>query len=60
MSFGRDMTNVAVGIVWQTSLLAAPIYLVIRQLKPFVISVIVIVITSVLLKINWFDKLEND
>jgi hypothetical protein len=51
------MFNIVIGLVWQTSLVTAPIYLVIQHWKEFVISVIVCAITSVVLKFTWYDKL---
>ncbi|HQV31908.1 MAG TPA: Na+:solute symporter [Calditrichia bacterium] len=59
-NFGRDMFNVAVGIVWQTCLVALPIYLVIRENAYAAYAVVVLAITSYILKINWYDKLEQD
>lgn len=59
-AFKRDMINIAVGIVWQTGLIAMPIYLILREKKSLVISILVVIITSVFLKINWYNKLEND
>jgi Na+/proline symporter len=59
-AFKRDMTNIAVGIIWQTSLVAMPIYLILRAKKPLLISILIIIITSIFLKINWYDKLEKD
>ena len=58
--FGRDMFNVAVGMAWQTSLVTLPIYLVLRQAQGFWISLAVVIVTSVILKFNWFDKLPRD
>ena len=58
-AFKRDALNVAVGIVWQLMLTLIPIYLVIRQFKPMLISIAVLVVTSVFLKFNWYDKLET-
>ncbi len=57
--FSIDMFNVAVGIVWQTSLVAAPIYLVIRDMRGFVISLGVALVGSVILKFTWFDRLKD-
>lgn len=57
--FGRDMFNVAVGIVWQTALTAAPIFLVIQEFSKFGIAVAVIAGTSWILKYNWYDKLRD-
>lgn len=55
--FGRDMFNVAVGLVWQTSLVTSPIYLVIQHWRELWISVAVCVITSIILKFTWYDRL---
>jgi len=55
--FGRDMCNVAIGTIWQTSLVVLPICLVIRQSKGIVISLVVLVVTTVLLKKRWYDRL---
>ena len=58
-AFGRDMLNVAVGIVWQTALVAAPIYLVVKQFWGLAIAAIIVGIGTVILKKNWYDKLED-
>jgi len=58
-AFGRDMLNVAVGIVWQTALVAAPIYLVVKQFRGLAIAAIIVGIGTVILKKNWYDKLED-
>jgi hypothetical protein len=56
---GRDLLNVAVGIVWQISLTALPIYIVLRE-WPWVGSLILsLIVTSIFLKFNWYDKLEK-
>jgi len=57
--FKRDMINVVVGIVWQTTLLVIPMYLVIQNFKNLAIAVIVCIATSVFIKFNWWDKLED-
>ena len=46
-------------IVWHTLLAAAPVYLVLRDMNALAISVVLLVVTSVFLKRNWFDKLEE-
>lgn len=58
-NFGRDMLNSLVGIIWQMSLTVMPIFLVIREYANMWIGVVVFVITSLILKFNWFDKLED-
>ncbi len=55
--FRRDMFNIAVGLVWQTSLVTAPIYLVIQHWKEMWVSLGVCAITSLILKFSWYDKL---
>ncbi|HBG25982.1 MAG: sodium:solute symporter [Planctomycetes bacterium GWF2_41_51] len=59
-NFGRDMINVAVGIVWQLTFTLAPIYLVIKNFKAMTISLIIMAVTSIFMKLNWYDKLEKD
>lgn len=58
-AFGRDMANVFTGIVWQTALVAAPIYLVVKQFNSFAIALMIVGIGTVILKKNWYDKLED-
>ena len=55
--FGRDMFNIAIGLVWQTSLVTSPIYLVIQHWRQMWISLVVCAITSVILKFTWYDRL---
>jgi Na+/proline symporter len=55
----RDWTNVAVGIVWQLTLVTVPVYLVVRNWRWFWVSVAVLAVTSVFIKFNWYDKLEK-
>lgn len=59
-NFKRDMLNVAVGIVWQVTLMAIPIFLVIKEFKYMVFAMMVMGTCAVLLKFNWWDKLESD
>lgn len=57
--FRRDMFNVAVGIVWQTALIFAPVYLVLKKFAFAGIGLMVVVVTSVILKKYWYDRLED-
>ncbi len=59
-AFARDMVNVAVGIVWQLMFTLIPIYLVIREFRQLWLCAAVLAVTSVFLKKNWYDKLEED
>ena len=58
-NFARDAVNVAVGIVWQTSLVAAPIFMVIKHWPEFIATMVVAAITSIFLWFNWYKKLED-
>jgi Na+/proline symporter len=55
--FSRDMVNVIVGIVWQMSLVVLPIFFIIHKTQAAWISFGVFVLTMVILKYNWYDKL---
>lgn len=59
-NFKRDAVNVVVGIVWQTCLTVTPIYIIIRQELPLVTSAVILLITTLILKRNWYDKLKED
>ena len=57
--FLRDMFNIAVGIVWQVSLVALPLYVVIQEFYRVAIALAVILVTSVILKFTWYDHLNE-
>jgi SSS family solute:Na+ symporter len=56
-NLARDAFNVGVGIIWQLTLNIIPICLVIRQYRTLWISIAVLVVTSVIMKFTWYDKL---
>jgi Na+/proline symporter len=56
--FGFDVFNVVVGIVWQTSFVALPIYVVIQRWLEVGICMAIIAVTSAFLKRTWYDRLE--
>jgi hypothetical protein len=51
---------VFVGICWQISLVALPIYIVTRNFRPGVACFAVVALTSVILKFTWYDRLERE
>ncbi len=60
--FSLDMFNCFIGIIWQSSMIVLPIYLVIRDNPKALIAFIVFVISSIILKYTWLDrvrKIEN-
>lgn len=58
--FTMDMLNILIGLMWQISLMATPIYIVIQNWNGVVIALGVMLVTSLFLKFNWLDKIEND
>ena len=59
-SMGRDCTNVGVGIVWQLCLTALPIYLVLQHWSWVGGIAVTLVVTTLIIKFNWYDKLEKN
>jgi Na+/proline symporter len=55
--FFRDMFNIAIGIVWQVSLVALPLYIVIREWDRVAMAAGSILVTSLILKFTWYDHL---
>jgi solute:Na+ symporter, SSS family len=58
-NFGRDMFNVFIGTVWQTALVALPMFLVFHEFGWAVGTLVLAVICLVLLKKYWWDKLHE-
>ena len=58
-NFWNDMFNCAIGIVWQSSMIVMPIYFVIRDYPKGLIALSVFVITSLILKFTWLDKVKQ-
>lgn len=57
-NFKRDMFNILVGATWQISLMATPVFLVLREYASLGICIAVLAVTFTILKFNWWDKLE--
>lgn len=57
--FGRDIFNVAVGIIWQTALAAAPIYLVLKKFNGLTVALIIVGVSSIILRKNWYNRWEE-
>jgi Na+/proline symporter len=56
--FWRDMLNIAVGIVWQTSLVALPVHLVIHRYDVALVALAGVALATFVLKRTWYDNLE--
>jgi len=58
--FKKDAFNVFVGVIWQTSLVILPIYLVLQQGVPLLVTAGIALIATLILKKTWFDQLPKD
>lgn len=56
----RDLGNCAVGIAWQLTLVTIPLYIVFRDLRGALISLVVLAATTIFLKKFWYDRLESN
>jgi SSS family solute:Na+ symporter len=56
----RDLSNSAVGIVWQLMLVTIPLYVIFRNLTAVLICAGILITTSIFLKIRWYNHLEKD
>jgi Na+/proline symporter len=54
----RDAFNVGIGIAAQMTLVTIPLYMILRDWKGFWISILILVVTSLILKKTWLDTLE--
>ena len=59
-NFKRDMFNVVIGTIAQTALVAMPIYIVLKETFPMWITIIITVVSGVILKKTWWDKLPEE
>jgi SSS family solute:Na+ symporter len=57
--FFRDMFNIVVGIAWQISLIALPLYIVLQEFGRAAITLAITLGTSAILKYTWFDHLSE-
>jgi len=57
--FWRDMMNCAIGILWQSSMIVLPIYTLIRDYPKALIALTIFLVTSVILKFTWYDKVKR-
>ena len=56
----RDLFNVVVGAAWQIALAALPLYIIIRHRMGIVWGAVGVIVTTVILKKNWYDRLPED
>lgn len=59
-NFKRDMFNVVIGTIAQTALVALPIYLVLKQTLPLLVTIAITIVCGFILKKTWWDKLPEE
>jgi SSS family solute:Na+ symporter len=59
-NFKRDMVNVTIGLIWQTSLVVIPIFIVLKDFNSLLIACFVTILTSIFLKLNWYNKMVGE
>ena len=57
--FARDILNCLIGILWQSSMILLPVYLVMRDYPRAGISFLVFAASSLILKFTWLDKVKK-
>lgn len=57
--FKRDAFNVFVGVIGQTALVLLPVYFVLKQNIPMVITLMVVAVCVFIMKKTWWDKLNE-
>lgn len=58
-SFKMDMFNCVIGIIWQMTFVLFPMYLIIKEYSSLYIVIGIMVLTSIILKRTWYDKLGS-
>jgi SSS family solute:Na+ symporter len=58
-NFKRDMFNIVVGIILQTSLVALPIFLVIKEFDAFSVCLVLIIAAIFILWKTWYQNLRD-
>ncbi|WP_109436750.1 sodium:solute symporter family protein [Aquimarina sp. AU119] len=57
--FWKDTFNCVIGIVWQMTFVLIPIYLLIKEYYQLSIVVVLMIITTVILKQTWYNKIKK-
>ncbi|UJH90723.1 hypothetical protein LZ575_18460 [Antarcticibacterium sp. 1MA-6-2] len=53
------MFNCIIGIIWQSGMILLPIFLVVRDYDKMWMTLTVFIVTSVILKFTWLDKVNK-
>ena len=58
--FWRDLFNVVLGTVAQTALVILPIYIILKQEMPLIVTLLIILVCGIILKKTWWDTLPEE
>jgi Na+/proline symporter len=58
-TFGKDMFNVGIGIILQTTLVLLPMYFVLQRFLPTFVCLGIALVAAIILKKTWWDKLTD-
>lgn len=58
--FWRDMFNIVVGVIAQTALVIFPLYIILKQTLPLIVSLGIIAVCAFIMKKTWWDRLPDD
>ena len=58
-NFWKDMLNCLIGILWQSSMIVFPIYLLIRDYPKTWFAFGIFLITTLILKYTWLDRVNK-
>ena len=54
------MFNVVIGVIGQTLLVVIPLYIILHENIPLIISIAMLIVCLIILKKNWWDKMKNE
>lgn len=57
--FKRDAFNIVIGVIGQTALVLLPVYFVLKQNIPMVITLMVVAVCVFIMKKTWWNKLND-
>ena len=58
-NFKLDAFNVFVGIIWQMTMVVGPIYFLCGFYDELIVTLLVFVVASIVLKFTWYDNLKK-
>jgi Na+/proline symporter len=59
-TISRDLINIVLGIIAQTSLLLIPVYVVLMNILPLFIALLIFGVCVFILKMTWWNNLETE